>query len=348
LWAVGERWTVSALLQRFEDAPGHASPVTLDSRSRIVAAVRADHLGAVRLGRLSPLVLSDTVRRWQAAGLCATGVRARVNLVRSAVTWAVGQGMLAGDVLAGVRGVPDGEPRTHTPISVVREVLSIARHDVVRAQDMLALRSNSPAAVSSFFRAQQYMLLAYVVADTGLRRGELAGLRSDDLLGRVLWIERAVKPGRGGIVIGPPKTYKAGRITISTATARLWRHYLSDWFGPSVVSGVDTVWLFAVRPRASRPVHPATLADRFARIADRARGPGGAVSLHRVRHTVATTLVSLGKFDHAQRRLRHSRLDTTLRNYVDTTGVGDDTDVADELERFYRGGTNPLNAIADL
>ena len=342
LRAVGERWTVSALLQRFEQAPGYASPVTLDRQSTLAAAVRADRLGMVRVGRLGPLVLSDAVRRWRTTGVSDGGVRGRVNLLRSAVTWAVGHGLLVRDVLAGVRGVPGGVPRTHTPISVVREVLSIAEHDLVAARAMLAWYPESRAAVLSTFRAQQNMLLAYLVADTGLRRGELAGLRSDDLLGRMLWVERAVKPVRGGRIVGPPKMHKAGRITVSAATAQLWNRYLSEWFGPSVVSGVDVVWLFAVRPRASRPVHPATLVFRFERIAHRVEACGGAVTLHRVRHTVATTLVGLGEFEGAQRRLRHSRLDTTLRHYVDTTGVSDDTEVADDLERFYRSSADPL------
>jgi integrase len=135
---------------------------------------------------------------------------------------------------------------------------------------------------------------------------------------------------------------------VTAMTARLWRQYLREWFGPSVVSGVDTVWLFATHVRTSRPVHPATLASRFTRIAKRVDGCESPVSLHRVRHTVATTLVGLGELDRAQQRLRHSRLDTTLRNYVDTTGLGDDTDVADDLERFYRGGADPLNRISDF
>jgi integrase len=293
LWAVGERWTASTLIQRFEDAPGYASPASLDARSRIAAAVRADGVGAVRVGRLSPLVLSDAMRRWWATGVPDVEVRGRANLLRSVVTWAVGQRLVARDVLAGVRAAPSGTARTHTPIAVVSEMLSIASQDMARAHATLARHPASPAAVSSAFRAWQTMLLTHLVADTGLRRGELAGLRSDDLLGRTLWVERAVKPVRGGVVVGPPKTYKTGRITVSVTTAQLWRRYLSEWFGSSVVSGVDTAWLFAVHPRAPRAVHPSTLVAWFARIARRVEAGGGEVTLHRVRHTVATALVGV-------------------------------------------------------
>jgi integrase len=348
LQAVGERWTVSALVQRFNDAPGYASPVTLDCRSTLAAAMRADPLGRVRVGRLGPLLLSTTVQRWRASAVPPGAVRGRVNLLRSAVTWAADHGFLAGNVLAGVQGMPIGVPRTHTPIPVMRELLSIAHHDMIRARGMLARRPGSREAETSAFRAQQNLLLVQLVADTGLRRGELAALRSDDLLGRTLWVERALKSlSCGVVVVGPPKMYKTGRVTVSAATAQLWDQYLREWFEPSVVSGVDTVWLFVAKPSASRHVHPTTLASRFDELARRV-GTCDAVTLHRVRHTVATALVSLGDLDGAQRRLRHSRLDTTLRHYVDTTGLGDDTEVADELERFYRGGGDPLNSLADF
>jgi integrase len=337
---------VSALVRRFNDAPGYASPVTLDRRSTLAAVVRADPLGLVRVGRLSPLLMSTTVRRWRAAGVPPGAVRGRVNLLRSAVTWAADHGFLADNVLAGVRGMPSGVPRTHTPIPVVRELLSIAHHEAIRARGVLARRPGSRAAASAAFRARQNLLLVHLVADTGLRRGELAALRSDDLLGRTLWVERALKLLSGGVVVvGPPKMYKTGRVTVSAATARLWEQYLCEWFEPSVISGVDAVWLFVARPSASRHVHPTTLASRFYELARRV-DDGGAVTLHRVRHTVATALVGLGDLGGAQRRLRHSRLDTTLRHYVDTTGLGDDTEVADELERFYRGD-DPLGFLAD-
>lgn len=343
--ALGERWTVAALLSRFVQAPGHASPATRQRRSSVAAAITSDQLGQVRVGRLGPLRLSESARRWRSAGVPASQVRARVNLLRAAARWAASQDLLAHDVLAGARGMPDGQPRTHAPVSTVREMLSAARDEVVQARERLstAPRCSSAGAV---FRAQQLVLLVQLVAETGLRRGELAGLRSDDLVGRVVWVERAVKPVRGGVVVGPVKTYRAGQVAVSTPTARLWRDYLVEWFGPSVVSGVAPAWLFSVRPGDSRPSHPGTLAARFQNLSQRVTRRGEPVGLHRVRHTVATTLVGAGELEVAQHRLRHSRLDTTLRHYVDTTGLPDDADVADDLENFYRSSAGLPDTVA--
>lgn len=56
---VGERWTVSFLLQRFQDAPDFTSPVTRQGRRWSAVSVQADPVGGLRVGRLTPAVLSS-------------------------------------------------------------------------------------------------------------------------------------------------------------------------------------------------------------------------------------------------------------------------------------------------
>jgi integrase len=147
-------------------------------------------------------------------------VRAAHDVLRFAVSWAVYQQWLAVDVLAGAGGAPSSTPRSQVLVSTVRAVVAEARKDVRCAEEQYARCRWSPAAELTMFRAQQRLLLVYLVADTGLRRGELTGLRSDDLLGRELWIERAVTSGpRGGTVLGPTKSHRHGRLTVTSATA---------------------------------------------------------------------------------------------------------------------------------
>ena len=80
---------------------------------------------------------------------------------------------------------------------------------------------------------------------------------------------------------------------------------------------------------------PSVLAARFADVTVLAEIDHA--TLHGVRHTVATSLVQAGWLLPAQRRLRHRALDTTLRHYVDATGL-DDEAVADDLERMFLMG----------
>lgn len=196
LAGVGERCRVAELVARYVGAARYWSPATAARREAAAPMVAGDRLGVVRVGRLSPAVLEAAVDRWRAAGMGTATIRAMHDVVRFAVSWAVGQHWLAVDVLAGVGGTPGCSPRGQVPVSTVRAVVAAAREDVRRAGERYARSDGSPAADLGLFRAEQRLLLVYLVADTGLRRGELAGLRSDDLLGRGLWIERAVSAAR--------------------------------------------------------------------------------------------------------------------------------------------------------
>lgn len=336
LAGVGERWRVSELVARYVGVARYWSPATAARREAAARLVAGDRLGAVRVGRLSPAVLDVAVDRWRAVGMSTATIRAMHDVVRFAVSWAVGQHWLEADVLAGVGVVPGCSPRGQVPVSTVRAVVQAARADLQRAEERYARCGWSPSAELGLFRAEQRLLLVYLVADTGLRRGELAGLRSDDLLGRGLWIERAVKyRARGSPVVGPTKSHRHGRLTVSTATAQCWHEHVHAWCGLHTARGQRCLWLFRATPQAQQPISTGALADRFAKV--RALSGGGKASLHGVRHTVATSLALAGQLLEAQERLRHRALGTTARHYVDCTGL-DDEPVADDLERVFLTG----------
>lgn len=333
LAGVGERWRISELVARYVGAARYWSPATAARRETAARMVADDQVGAVRVGRLSPAVLEAAMDLWRAAGMSTATIRARHDVVRFAVSWAVGQQWLAVDVLSGVGGVPGCWPRGQVPVSTVRAVVAAARADLGRAEERFVRCGWSPSAELALFRTEQRLLLVYLVADTGMRRGELAGLRSDDLLGRELWIERAVKRGsEGGVVVGPTKSHRYGRLTVSAATARCWHEHVGAWRERRSVGGRRSGWLFRTTPQAERPISTSALADRFAKV--KALAGCGKASLHGVRHTVATSLALAGQLPQAQERLRHRALGTTARHYVDCTGL-DDEPIADDLERVF-------------
>jgi integrase len=76
-------------------------------------------------------------------------------------------------------------------------------------------------------KAEQVRLLVRLAADSGARRGELAGLKFGDLDGRVLHIERGVS----GEEIGPIKTKRTCRLTLGRTTVELWRTSEQTWLG---------------------------------------------------------------------------------------------------------------------
>jgi hypothetical protein len=64
------------------------------------------------------------------------------------------------------------------------------------------------------------------------------------------------------------------------------------------------------------------------------------VSLHRLRHSVATFLVGRGELLRAQHRLGHRDPSTTLRNYAHALPL-EDGEVADDIDIMLQGDVIP-------
>jgi len=255
--------------------------------------------------------------------MTAPKVSARRLLLRGAVSWAVAEGLLRVNPLAGMRGPPRPRPRRHHSRDEVRRLLAAAGQAAASAQDALRYRPGSAACARRLFAAEQLLLLVRLAADSGARRGELAALRLSDLDGRVLTIERSLSAG----VLGPTKSGRTRRVTLGSGTAGMIRHYVQAW-AARVEPEQD--WLFSPSPRRPAPMTAGALSRRLAR-------PGQATgvehaALHRLRHGVTTYLVDQGRLLKTQARLGHSDPATTLRHYSHAMPL-DDIDVADELDR---------------
>ena len=91
-------------------------------------------------------------------------------------------------------------------------------------------------------------------------------------------------------------------------------------------------WLFSRRGDHTTRLSTSCLAHWFAELCTDAGHPD--VTLHRLRHTVATTLVSQGDIVQAQYRLGHRDAATTLRIYSHVLPLT--RDVAAALDALYR------------
>jgi len=188
-------------------------------------------------------------------------------------------------------------------------------------------------------RAEQVELLLRLAADTGARRGELSALRVGDLHGRVLHLDRGVSDE----IVTTTKTGRTRRVSVGARTAQLWRYRVATWqerAGRAQDHHADTSsfgpWLFSPDTDHHRRLRTATLGHWFS---DFTRRHGhGEVTLHRLRHTVATVLVEHGRLLRAQQRLGHRDASTTLRQYCFALPL-EDLEVADFLEAVYDGAT---------
>lgn len=90
----GARLTVGELMERFLDAPHIWKPATLVSHRPVVRALVGDPLARRRLVTLTAGDARAAVCRWQAEGVSVPTVSARWLVLRSAISWAVGEGVL--------------------------------------------------------------------------------------------------------------------------------------------------------------------------------------------------------------------------------------------------------------
>jgi len=158
-----------------------------------------------------------------------------------------------------------------------------------------------------------------LTAMSGMRRGEVLGLRWDDLdlKAATISVNRQWKRGERGLVLAPPKTDRARRsIDIDSETAdvlKRWRRaqleerisYDGEW--------QDSGFMFT-RPDG-RPQDVDVVSQRFDRLVARAELPP--LRFHDMRHTHATLLLLADVPPHVvSLRLGHRSVAFTLQRYA--------------------------------
>jgi len=322
--------TVADLLAVWLSAEHDWKPSTRQGYRLAGRRLSGDPLSRRPPAGVTPPVLRAAMRTWTGAGVPVSTVALHVRTLKAAFGWAFEQRLIAAHPLAGMRGPGQPQPRRDVPVEVVGELLHAAECDVTAAAGL-----RSPDRGRRLHIAEQGALLVRLAADTGARRGELAALRLDDLHGRVLHIDRGISAE----VVTSTKTGRARRVTVGARTAAQWNDTVAGW-RDRLPDGRDLgPWLFSAHTGHSQRLSCSTLGHWFADFAGR-HGHGD-VSLHRLRHTVATVLVADGLLLQAQQRLGHREASTTLRQYCHALPLHDRA-VADALEAAYDGSAGTL------
>jgi integrase len=165
-----------------------------------------------------------------------------------------------------------------------------------------------------------------LAATSGMRRGELLGLtwRCLDLGGARLDVEQQLVPTRGGATFGPPKSARSHRtIALDPDTvAALRRHREAQKLERAFAGDayVDRDLVFA--DELGGPIHPQRLTEWF----DQHRKAAGLMSgsLHRLRHTHATHLLTSGTPLHVAAARLGDAPNTILRVYAHLLPTSDE------------------------
>lgn len=154
---------------------------------------------------------------------------------------------------------------------------------------------------------------------TGLRRGELVGLkwRDIDVSAGVLHVERGVSYTHGsGVVVSTPKTSSSIRdVPLMPATVDVLNRYKEYMKNKNPNTIINDAYLFHRSDDLFRPIDPNAITRRVKRFMKNNGLPD--LSPHDLRHSCATLLLAQGAdVKSVQQILGHSDASTTLNFYV--------------------------------
>jgi len=204
---------------------------------------------------------------------------------------------------------------------VSRNVALVAHAPRLRSIPRVEQRSWTAEELQAFLRAacgHRFFAALWLAAFTGMRRGELLGLRWGDFDERAATlsvnrgliaidyeVHQALDPGED-----PQRPRRIDLDPTTVAILAAWRGWQR---AEQRAAGIETVgWVFT--DRRGEPIHPHAISQAFGRIARRAGLP--VIRLHDLRHTHGTLLISASvPAKVVSERLGHATPTFTIETY---------------------------------
>lgn len=251
-------------------------------------------LGNIPLAKLSPSHLRELYQRMVAAGLSTRRAQQAHRLLHGALAAAVQEGLIPRNPAAQVADKPRAAPPEH-----------------------IALTRDQAAAVLREVQGTRYYLPFLLAVTTGMRRGEIMGLRWQhiDLAHGLVHVREQWQKGEDGQYASFPVKTRSGVRDIPIppdVVAALRRHRAES----KVVSLEGYVF---ARPEDGRPWQPGELDHAFARVRRRIGLPEKA-TFHCLRRSLSTWLAEAGVNPKViAQLLGHADVSTTLNIYQSVT-----------------------------
>jgi integrase len=274
-------------------------------------------LGNLKLKVLTPAHVQSFYRDRLDSSLSPATVQKIHVVLHKALDQAVKWNLIPRNVTEAVNA-PRPAPKEMRPLTPdeARKLLETARGDSMEALYVLAVH-------------------------TGIRQGELLGLKWEDvdLEGGVVRIRHTLTRNRGRLLLGEPKTKKSRRtVRLTETAAQTLREHLERQLEEIERLGdlyQDQGLVFTTQ--VGTPINPTNLRKRsFASLLERAGLP--TIRFHDLRHTCATLLLLSNVHPkYVQELLGHATITITLDTYSHVLpGMGDQTAAAMERALFRR------------
>jgi integrase len=297
------RQTVEQYLQDWleQSAKDHIRPRTYERYEQYVRLHLIPTLGKIKLQALSPQHLQSWKAKKLKEGLSPTTVRTMHTILHKALSDAVKLGLVARNVT---------------------EMVSPPRK---AHQEMQVLTAEQARQFLHTVSGQLDEALFTLALATGMRRGELLGLKWQDIdfhesrlrVRRTLnRVPTVMGEGAGSFVESEPKTMQSRRSIIlpGFALEALQRHkqIQTEWKQHAAEAWEEHGYVFTTP--LGRYIHPNTLYARFKTCLQKAGLP--AIRFHDLRHSAASLLLSNGVHPKiVQEILGHSQISMTMDIY---------------------------------
>jgi integrase len=322
-----ESWKIGPYLEYWLEniVKRNRRPATYALYETIIRLYLVPGLGAKSLARLSVPTVQVFLNQRLESGDSVRKVQVMRSVLSAALSRAVREELITRNVARHVE-LPEWRRNTFRPWTAEE------------AKRFIAASKTDP--LHSAF----VLLIVY-----GLRRGEVLGLRWDDIdFGAgTIHVRQQIQRVRGELQLGPVKTHAGQRVLPllelprQALTAQLSRQLAHQADMGSAWQGNGLIFT----TRTGRPVEPRNFIRSFRRICD--EHGIRVITVHHVRHTVASLLKDLRvPARDAQAILGHTRISTTLEIYTDTADEAK-RDALTRLHDLFDGAQQAPTATED-
>ena len=297
-------------------------PKTIDQYKQIVRQHIIPDLGLIKMKDLNPRQIQALYSKKMEGGASARTVLLIHAVLRRALNQALKLGVIG----------------RNPALAVIRPKL--------KHIEMKVLTDSQVRTLLSAATGDRFEVLYWLAVATGLRQGELLGLKWSDVdwVNRRLRIQRQVQRIRGGLVFSEPKT-AAGRRVIALGAATIQALQKQQFFQVGRIHDVGSLWqdYDLIFPSSiGTPLDPSNLYHSFKQLLKKAGLPN--IRFHDLRHTAATLMLQQGTHPKiVQERLGHSDISMTLNTYSHVLPVMQD-EVAEKLDELL----TPINVSDEI